>query len=56
VVLLSDVHMQPLVALTGSPVLEEIGRENVFGTLDGALTRASDIVAPRNRSGDAGTS
>jgi SulP family sulfate permease len=56
VVLLSDVHMQPLVALTGSPVLEEIGRENVFGTLDGALTRASDLVAPRNRSGDAGTS
>ena len=56
VVLLSDVHMQPLVALTGSPVLEEIGRENVFGTLDGALTRASDLVAPRNRGGDAGTS
>jgi len=56
VVLLSDVHMQPLVALTGSPVLEEIGRENLFGTLDGALTRASDLVAPRNRSGDAGTS
>ena len=45
-VLLSDVHMQPLVALTGSPVLEEIGRENVFANFDGALTRASEIVAP----------
>jgi ABC-type uncharacterized transport system ATPase subunit len=55
-VLLSDVHMQPLVALTGSPVLEEIGRENVFGTLGDALARASDLVAPRNRSGEAGTS
>jgi hypothetical protein len=37
--------MQPLVALTGSPVLEEIGRENVVGSLEEALTRASEIVA-----------
>ena len=43
-VLLSDVHMQPLVALTGSPVLEEIGRANVFGNLDDALARAREIV------------
>jgi SulP family sulfate permease len=43
-VLLSDVHMQPLVALTGSPVLEEIGRENVFGSLDEALASASGLV------------
>jgi SulP family sulfate permease len=40
IVLLSDVHMQPLVALTGSPVLEEIGRENLFGNLDDALNQA----------------
>jgi sulfate permease, SulP family len=40
-VLLSDVHMQPLVALTGSPVLEEIGRENVFETLEAALGSAA---------------
>lgn len=39
-VLLSDVHMQPLVALTGSPVLREIGEENLFGNLDAALNRA----------------
>jgi SulP family sulfate permease len=40
IVLLADVHMQPLVALTGSPVLEEIGQENLFGNLDDALNRA----------------
>lgn len=39
-VLLSDVHMQPLVALTGSPVLREIGADNVFADLDAALNRA----------------
>lgn len=39
-VLLSDLHMQPLVALTGSIVLEEIGSENVFSNLDDALQRA----------------
>lgn len=42
-VLLSDVHMQPLVALTGSAVLEEIGRENLFGNLDDALERARTL-------------
>lgn len=40
VVLLSDVHMQPLVALTGSPVLEEIGKERMFSDLDAALQYA----------------
>jgi SulP family sulfate permease len=44
VVLLSDVHMQPLVALTGSPVLAEIGQENLFGNLDDALNKARRIV------------
>lgn len=43
-VLLADVHMQPLVALTGSPVLDEIGRENIFSNLDDALTRARSLV------------
>jgi SulP family sulfate permease len=45
-VLLSDVHMQPLVALTGSAVLEEIGQENVFSNLDDALDRARSLAAP----------
>jgi SulP family sulfate permease len=44
-VLLSDVHMQPLVALTGSTVLEEIGPENLFSNLDDALQRARDLVS-----------
>lgn len=44
VVLLSDVHMQPLVALTGSAVIEDIGLENVFGNLDDALNKARRIV------------
>lgn len=44
VVLLSDVHMQPLVALTGSPTLDEIGRENLFGNLDDALNGARRIL------------
>ena len=43
-VLLSDVHMQPLVALTGSTVLEEIGPDNVFSNLDEALQRARDLL------------
>jgi SulP family sulfate permease len=44
-VLLSDLHMQPLVALTGSTVLEEIGSENVFPDLDDALQRARDLLS-----------
>jgi SulP family sulfate permease len=43
-VLLSDLHMQPLVALTGSIVLEEIGSENIFSSLDDALQRARELV------------
>jgi sulfate permease, SulP family len=39
-VLLADVHMQPLVALTGSPLLQDIGMDNLFGNLDDALNRA----------------
>jgi SulP family sulfate permease len=39
-VLLSGVHMQPLVALTGSAALDVIGAENLFGNLDDALNRA----------------
>ena len=44
VVLLADVHMQPLVALTGSATLEEIGRDNVFGHIDDALNRARAVL------------
>ena len=43
-VLLSDVHMQPLVALQGTPTMEAIGEENVFGNIDDALNRARRIL------------
>ena len=39
-VLLSDVHTQPLVAIGRSALLEEIGEDNLFGNLDDALNRA----------------
>jgi SulP family sulfate permease len=39
-VLISDIHTQPLVALGKSAVLEEIGEENIFGNLDDALNHA----------------
>jgi SulP family sulfate permease len=44
VVLLSDVHMQPLVALTGSAALREIGADNLFANLDDALNRARQLL------------
>jgi SulP family sulfate permease len=39
-VLLSDVHAQPLVALGRSELLDEIGDDNIFGNLDDALNQA----------------
>ena len=39
-VLLSDVHSQPLVAMTRSGLLDDVGDTNVFGNLDDALNRA----------------
>jgi sulfate permease, SulP family len=44
-VLLSDLHMQPLVALTGSPILEEIGEDNVSANLGDAVARARELLA-----------
>ena len=41
-VLLSDVHTQPLVALGRSAVLEEVGEQNLFGNLDDALDRSRE--------------
>jgi SulP family sulfate permease len=51
-VLLADVHMQPLVALTGSPTMADIGEENVFSNLDDALAsaRANEFSTPDARS------
>ena len=41
-VLLSDVHTQPMIALSRSAILDEIGEENLFGNLDDALNRARE--------------
>ena len=40
--LLSDVHAQPMFALVRSDILPEIGEENLFGNIDDALNRARD--------------
>ncbi len=45
VVLLSDVHSQPLAAISRSAVLAEIGDENVFANIDDALNRAQALLA-----------
>jgi SulP family sulfate permease len=44
VVLLSDVHTQPLVAIGRSKVLDDIGEENLFGNIDDALNRARALI------------
>ena len=39
-VLLADVHTQPLVAIGRSAILADIGEQNLFGNVDDALNRA----------------
>jgi len=39
-VLLSDVHTQPMLALGRSYLLDEIGEDNIFGNIDDALNKA----------------
>jgi len=50
-VILSDVHAQPVVALERSGFYDELGEENVHGNIDDALNRAREhlglpVVAP----------
>jgi SulP family sulfate permease len=42
---LSDVHSQPMVAMTRSDLLDVIGEENFVGDITEALARAREIVA-----------
>jgi SulP family sulfate permease len=42
--LLSDVHAQPMFALVRSDMLAELGQENLFGNLDHALDRARQYL------------
>jgi SulP family sulfate permease len=39
-VILSDVHSQPVIALTNSSFYDELGENNLCGNLDDALNRA----------------
>jgi SulP family sulfate permease len=42
--LLADVHAQPMFALARSDILEEIGEGNLFGNLDDALDHAREFL------------
>ena len=42
---LAEVHEQPMIALTNSGLLNVIGAENVFDSLDAALERAKELVS-----------
>ncbi len=46
--ILSDVHSQPMVAMTRSDLLDVIGEENFVGDIAEALTRARQIVDAQN--------
>ncbi|MBI1723106.1 MAG: sulfate permease [Gemmatimonadetes bacterium] len=41
-ILISDIHAQPLFALSRSDLLDQIGDENLFGNIDDALNRARE--------------
>ncbi len=43
-VLVAEIHAQPMTALARSGVLDELGSQNVFGTLQEALARARTVV------------
>jgi SulP family sulfate permease len=42
--LLADVHAQPMVALVTSDAIYDVGADNIFDSLDGALARARELV------------
>lgn len=39
-VVLSDVHSHPVIAVTGSALMDELGEANICGNIDDALNRA----------------
>jgi SulP family sulfate permease len=43
-VILSDVHAQPVVALERSGLYDDLGEENVLGNIDDALNRARHVL------------
>jgi SulP family sulfate permease len=48
--ILSDVHSQPMVALTNSDLLDVVGEDNCVGDIDEALRRAAELLATRRNS------
>jgi len=44
-VYITEIHAQPMVALSRSDLLDELGEENVLGTLDEGLERAREALA-----------
>jgi len=49
--LLADVHAQPMVALARSELLDEIGEENLCGDMETALQRAREYVEGQTEAG-----
>ena len=45
-IFLSDVHSQPLIALGRSELLDEIGEERMFGSIDEAMAAAAALTVP----------
>ena len=43
-VILSDVHAQPVVALERSGLYDELGEDNIHGNIDDALNRARQFL------------
>ncbi|HEX4931582.1 MAG TPA: sulfate permease, partial [Gemmatimonadaceae bacterium] len=54
-VLIAEIHTQPLAALERSPLREELGDEAIFLTLDDALDRARRYLAVRTPTPPTGT-
>ena len=46
-VLIAEIHAQPLAALERSPLIEELGEGQIYPTLEDALDRAREYVATR---------
>ena len=46
-VLIAEIHAQPLAALQRSPVFEELGAGQIYPTLEDALDRAREHMATR---------
>ncbi len=52
-ILIAEVHAQPMIALGNSYLLDEIGEENLYGSVEDALAEAGRIVSERKPSAHA---